>query len=97
LLGDNGTAAWSGHLHVGQEAFKKPETAFELQATLDGDEWVINGQKSAWVSDGTIATHALAFLGVDKSRGASGGAVAIIPLTARRDKGKPLDKLGSVL
>jgi alkylation response protein AidB-like acyl-CoA dehydrogenase len=32
----------SDTLHVGQEAFKKPETAFELQATLDGDEWVIS-------------------------------------------------------
>ena len=28
-----------------------------------------NGQKSAWVSNGTIATHALAFLGVDRKHG----------------------------
>ena len=85
----------SDTLHVGQDVFKKPETAFELQATLDGDEWVISGQKSAWVSNGTIATHALAFLGVDKSRGASGGSVAIIPLDRPGvTKGKPLDKLG---
>jgi alkylation response protein AidB-like acyl-CoA dehydrogenase len=61
----------------------------------DGDEWVISGQKSAWVSNGTIATHALAFLGVDRARGASGGAVAIIPLDRPGvTKGKPLDKLG---
>jgi hypothetical protein len=30
---------------------------------------VISGQKSAWVSNGTIATHALTFLSVDKERG----------------------------
>ena len=82
-------------LHMGADEFSQPETAFDLQAALDGDEWVINGQKSAWVSNGTIATHALTFLGVDKSRGAAGSAVAIIPLNRPGvTKGKPLDKLG---
>jgi alkylation response protein AidB-like acyl-CoA dehydrogenase len=72
-----------------------PSTAFDLFATEEGDDWVINGQKSAWVSNGTIATHALTFLGVDRSRGAAGSAVAIIPLNREGvTKGKPLDKLG---
>jgi alkylation response protein AidB-like acyl-CoA dehydrogenase len=75
--------------------FTRPETAFDLHAKDIGDEWVLNGQKSAWVSNGTIATHALTFLGVDRQRGAAGSAVAIIPLDRPGvSKGKPLDKLG---
>lgn len=85
----------SDSLLVDEEQFQRPETAFDLFAREDGDEWVINGQKSAWVSNGTIATHALTFLGVDRSRGASGSAVAIIPLDRPGvTRGKPLDKLG---
>ena len=85
----------SDTLMVGTEQFKQPETASDLQARLDGDEWVINGQKSAWVVNGTISTHALAFLGIDRSRGQAGGGVALIPLNLPGvSKGKPLDKLG---
>jgi alkylation response protein AidB-like acyl-CoA dehydrogenase len=85
----------SDGLLVGGPKFSQPETAFDLYAREDGDEWVINGQKSAWVSNGTIATHALTFLGVDRSRGSSGSAVAIIPLDRPGvSRGKPLDKLG---
>lgn len=85
----------SDSLLVGNQQFTQPETAFDLFARDDGDEWVISGQKSAWVSNGTIATHALTFLGVDRSRGSSGSAVAIIPLDRPGvTRGKPLDKLG---
>ena len=37
----------------------RPDIHFECGARRDGDEWVINGQKSAWVSNGTMATHTL--------------------------------------
>jgi alkylation response protein AidB-like acyl-CoA dehydrogenase len=85
----------SDSLLVGNQQFTKPDTAFDLYARQEGDEWVLNGQKSAWVSNGTIATHALTFLGVDRSRGSSGSAVAIIPLDLPGvTRGKPLDKLG---
>ena len=49
-------------------------------ARLDGDEWVINGQKSAWVSNGTIATHTLGFFCVEPSQGMAGTGVAVVPL-----------------
>jgi len=85
----------SDSLLIGAEQFRQPETAFDLFAREDGDEWVISGQKSAWVSNGTIATHALTFLGVDRSQGSAGSAVAIIPLDRPGvTKGKPLNKLG---
>jgi alkylation response protein AidB-like acyl-CoA dehydrogenase len=73
----------------------RPDIHFECNARLDGDEWVINGQKSAWVSNGTIATHTLAFLCVDPSQGMSGNGVAVVPLDVPGvTKGKPLNKLG---
>lgn len=68
---------------------------FDCAARRDGDDWVINGQKSAWVSNGTIATHALAFLSVDPSAGMAGTGVAVIPLDLPGvSRGKPLNKLG---
>ncbi len=73
----------------------RPDIHFECLARLDGDEWVINGQKSAWVSNGTIATHTLAFLCVDPSKGMAGTGVAVVPLDLPGvSRGKPLNKLG---
>jgi alkylation response protein AidB-like acyl-CoA dehydrogenase len=85
----------SDTLMVGSAQFSQPETAGEVRAMRDGDGWVIRGQKSAWVSNGTIATHALVFLSVDPELGPAAGGVAVIPLSLRGvTKGKPLDKLG---
>jgi len=79
----------------GTPTFKEPAAAASVRAVLDGDEWVINGQKSAWVSNGTIATHALCFLGIEPDKGQEGNGVALIPLnSAGVTKGKPLNKLG---
>jgi len=69
--------------------------AFDVFAEQTGDEWVIRGQKSSWVSNGTIATHAMVHMGVDKERGMAGSAIAFVPLDLPGvTKGKPLDKLG---
>jgi len=85
----------SDSLLVGTEQFRQKDVAFDLQARLDGDEWVISGQKSAWVSNGTIATHALTFLSIDRELGQAGGGVALVPLKSPGvTKGKPLNKLG---
>ena len=85
----------SDSLLFGVEQFRDPSVAFDMRAKLDGDEWVINGQKAAWVSNGTIATHALTFLTIDPTKGMAGGGVAVIPLNLPGvSKGRPLDKLG---
>ena len=42
----------SDSLLVGTDQFQQKEVGFDLQARLDGDEWVISGQKAAWVSTG---------------------------------------------
>jgi acyl-CoA dehydrogenase len=66
-------------------------------ATLRGDDVVVNGQKSAWVSNGTIAQVCVLYCAVDSGSGPdpSQGCVLILPLDAKGvSRGKPLDKLG---
>ncbi|MFQ5417001.1 MAG: acyl-CoA dehydrogenase family protein [Myxococcota bacterium] len=64
-------------------------------ATQEGDEYVIRGQKAAWVSNGTIATVAALFCTIDPSQGFKGGGICLVPLDLPGvSRGKPLDKLG---
>jgi len=53
--------------------------------------WLINGQKSAWVSNGPIATHCFLFLTIDEHEG-----IALVNLKDSDGvtKGKPLEKTG---
>lgn len=72
-----------------------PKCAPSVRATKDGDDYIINGQKSAWVSNGNIATHAALFLSLDPSKGMGGCGLAIVPLDLPGvSRGKPLDKMG---
>jgi len=72
-----------------------PKCGPSVKAVLNGDEYVVNGEKSAWVSNGTIATHALLHVGLDPTRGMEGQGLAIIPLDLPGiSRGKPLDKMG---
>lgn len=72
-----------------------PWRPLECSTYRDGDEWVIQGQKSAWVSNGTIATHCVAVLNVRPGTGKRGVATAIIPLNLPGvTKGPPTNKLG---
>ena len=75
--------------------FENPAISGQLTARLDGDAYIIEGQKSAWVSNGTIATHALAYLTIDPSMGMAGGGICVVPLDLPGvRKGRPLDKMG---
>ncbi len=75
--------------------FSDPAVTGGTTARLDGDEWVIDGQKAAWVSNGTIASHCLLYLTIDPSMGMAGGGICIVPLDLPGvKKGAPLDKLG---
>ena len=72
-----------------------PKCGPSVKAVLKGDEYIINGEKSAWVSNGTIATHALLHVALDPSRGMQGQGLAILPLDLPGiSRGKPLDKMG---
>jgi alkylation response protein AidB-like acyl-CoA dehydrogenase len=82
-------------LMVGTKEFHDPRSAGGVRAENVGSGWIINGQKSAWVSNGTIATHALVFLSLEPERGAAGGGVAVVPLEQPGvTRGRPLNKLG---
>ncbi|MBI5503964.1 MAG: acyl-CoA/acyl-ACP dehydrogenase [Deltaproteobacteria bacterium] len=64
-------------------------------ARRDGDDYIVDGQKAAWVSDGTIAQVAALFCTVDPSKGLAGGGVCIVPLDLPGvSRGRPLDKVG---
>lgn len=75
--------------------FDDPGCGPDLTAELKGDEYILNGQKSAWVSNGTIATHATVHVGLEPSKGMHGSGLAVVPLDLPGiSKGKPLDKIG---
>lgn len=80
---------------TGYPSFRDPKIKANCTACLDGDEWVINGQKSAWVSGGTISTHTVLFVNVDPSMGHAGGGIFVVPMDLPGvAKGKPLNKIG---
>ena len=66
-------------------------------ATLRGDAVIINGQKSAWVSNGVIADVCILYCAADSGSGPDTrrGCVVIVPMSAKGvSRGKPLDKMG---
>jgi alkylation response protein AidB-like acyl-CoA dehydrogenase len=66
-------------------------------ATLRGDEVVINGQKAAWVSNGTIGEVCILYCAADSGSGPDTrrGCTVIVPMdTPGVSRGKPLDKMG---
>jgi len=76
-------------------SFDNPKCGPDLTAELKGDEYILNGQKSAWVSNGTIATHASVHVGLEPSKGMRGTGLAIVPLDLPGiSRGKPLNKIG---
>jgi len=64
-------------------------------AKRDGDNIVINGQKSSWVSNGTIAEMAALYCAYEDDDGVQGGGVFVVPLDGDGvTKGKPTNKIG---
>lgn len=64
-------------------------------ARTDGSDFVINGQKAAWVSNGSIADLAVVFCAFDDGGGTLGGSVFTVPTDLPGvHRPAPLDKLG---
>ena len=66
-------------------------------ARIEGDKVVINGQKSAWVSNGPIAQVCVLYTAADTGSGADPekGLVLLVPMDAPGiSRGKSIDKLG---
>ncbi len=72
-----------------------------LVARVEGDEVILHGQSSAWVSTSPIAECALAYVpcdygnGILRQDGIANGIALLVPFDLEGvSKGKPLDKLG---
>ena len=52
-----------------EDHWSDPSLKANCVARKEGDEYVINGQKAAWVSNGTIADIAVLFCTLDQSQG----------------------------
>ncbi|MDT8273125.1 MAG: acyl-CoA dehydrogenase family protein [Desulfomonilia bacterium] len=77
------------------DIFNNPKISQQIKAVKKGDRYIINGQKSAWVSNGPIATQASLFVNIDPSQGMAGGGIGLIDLNQTGvTRGKPLDKMG---
>ncbi len=64
-------------------------------ARKDGDNFVINGQKSAWVSNGSFAENAGLFCTYEDDSGIKGGGSFVVPLDLPGvSRGKPTNKIG---
>jgi len=72
-----------------------PKMSPQVVAIAEGDHYIINGQKSSWVSNGSIASHAALFVSFDRSKGMNACGIAVVPLNLPGiTRGKPLNKLG---
>jgi len=94
--GSDGLILYPEERHPGSVANKG-----NLHATFSGDEIVLNGQSSAWVTNGPVAQVALVDTVADYGQGlydAHGntyGCNIILPLDLKGiSRGKPLEKLG---
>jgi alkylation response protein AidB-like acyl-CoA dehydrogenase len=101
------TASWVGgialseSLHgsdsfaIGSEQFRHPSAQGQLVARLENDQYVIDGAKAAWISNGSISTHALCSVTIGPSKGMSARGLVFVPLdTPGVSRGEPLNKLG---
>ena len=67
----------------------------QVVARRDGDHWVLSGQKSAWVSNGPIATHAMLNVQLDPKGRMGDSGICLLRLDlAGVSRGTPLDKHG---
>jgi alkylation response protein AidB-like acyl-CoA dehydrogenase len=75
--------------------FGQPGIHMEATATKDGDDYIVNGQKSAFVSNGWMADALLLMVNLDSSQGMEGTVTFAIPGNLPGiSRGKPLNKLG---
>jgi alkylation response protein AidB-like acyl-CoA dehydrogenase len=67
----------------------------QLVARRDGDHWILSGQKSAWVSNGPIATHAMLNVQLNPKGTMAESGVCLLALDLPGiSRGTPLDKHG---
>jgi alkylation response protein AidB-like acyl-CoA dehydrogenase len=83
----------AGQIFHPQGTYGKPNCV----AKIDGAQVILNGQKSAWVSNGPIADVCILYSAADRGNGPDPehGVVMLVPMNANGvSRGKPIDKLG---
>ena len=81
---------WDRQAGHPQGSYDRPS----LIATLKGDRVVLNGQKSAWVSNGVTADVCILYTTFDRGQGREGICLYVDLRQAGITRGKPLDKMG---
>jgi alkylation response protein AidB-like acyl-CoA dehydrogenase len=67
----------------------------QVRIDKDGDDWVINGTKSMWISDAPVATHVGLHVTMPPHDNLANGAFCVVPLDQDGvTKGEPIAKLG---
>ncbi len=75
--------------------FGKPQIRMDSTAVKDGDDYVLNGHKSAFVSNGWMADALLVMVNLDPAQGMEGTVTFAMPGNLPGiSRGKPLNKLG---
>lgn len=90
-------SAWgSSEPDIGSDGsnYYDPGVHHHTRARSQGKEWLLDGTKSGFVSNGGIANFFLLFACVDPSRGIPGSGVFLVPYGEGVHRGKPLDKIG---
>ena len=88
---DHGSDTGNVFLPIFRDQNIKPQ----CKARLKGNEWIINGQKAAWVSGGTIGKSVLLHTQIDPTMGFAGSGLFIFSLDRPGvSRGKPQEKLG---
>ncbi|MBV5270037.1 MAG: acyl-CoA dehydrogenase, partial [Afipia sp.] len=81
---------WTREAGHPQADYSRPS----LVATLKGDQVILNGQKAAWVSNGTTAQFCTLFTTFDRGQGREGVNIYVPLDLPGISRGKPLDKMG---
>jgi len=81
---------WDGHVAHPKGVHERPS----LIATLKDDKVVLNGQKSAWVSNGPTAEYCTLFTTFDRGQGREGVNIYVPLNRPGVTRGKSLDKMG---
>ncbi|MCB2185329.1 MAG: acyl-CoA/acyl-ACP dehydrogenase [Deltaproteobacteria bacterium] len=86
----------SDTLVAGYPSFRDPTIPAQCRAKLVGDEYVIQGQKAAWVSNGPLANSILLMCQIDAGKGHAGSGMFVFSLDRPGvSKGKPVDMIGA--
>ncbi|HOM11731.1 MAG TPA: acyl-CoA dehydrogenase family protein [Rubrivivax sp.] len=86
----------SDHIAFTEPAYRDARIKPALKVRRDGGDFVLDGQKAAWVSCGTIAGSGAVFASFqDSPVGLADGAAFMMPLDLPGiSRGKPLEKMG---